>query len=301
MLDDHVDIFFADQVLRALATDLRNAADEIKNLEAEGVTFTDSRLKQLVNRLLWIFSAKLGYFERKKYCSLSHERNKAMNLNSYIGLMGNFYREEKTANGIVLIETSDESNADLIIPNSDYVLTLDADSVLLREYCSRLVYFLEQPQNSRVAVVQTPYSSFRGAPSRLERLSGATTDIQHILHQGMSHYNAAFWIGANAVIRKTALADIVETEIVGGFEIKRFVQDHTVIEDTESSIDLALHDWEVVNYPERLSYSATPPDFAHLLYSACVGQTADYSSFQNYFVCVRSGRTKVTHFPVSPS
>ena len=32
-------------------------------------------------------------FERKQYVSLSHEANKAMNLNSYIGLMGGRYRE----------------------------------------------------------------------------------------------------------------------------------------------------------------------------------------------------------------
>lgn len=67
------------------------------------------------------------------------------------------------------------------------------------------------------------------------------------------------------MIRKKALEDIVETEFVGGFEIKRFVQDHTVIEDTESSIDIALRDWRLVNYPERLSYSATPPDFGSLV------------------------------------
>ena len=67
------------------------------------------------------------------------------------------------------------------------------------------------------------------------------------------------------MIRKAALDDIVETETVGGFTVKRFVQDRTVIEDTESSIDLGAHGWTLVNYPERLSYSATPPDFGSLV------------------------------------
>ncbi len=40
--------------------------------------------------------------------------------------------------------------------------------------------------------------------------------------------------------------------------------DRTVIEDTESSLDLAIHGWRLLNYPERLSYSATPPDFGSL-------------------------------------
>jgi cellulose synthase/poly-beta-1,6-N-acetylglucosamine synthase-like glycosyltransferase len=81
----------------------------------------------------------------------------------------------------------------------------------------------------------------------------------------MSFYGATFWVGANAVIRKRALEDIVETRMVGGFEIKRYVQDRTVIEDTESSIDLGTHGWTLRNYPERLSYSATPPDFGSLI------------------------------------
>ena len=38
------------------------------------------------------FRAELTSFERKQYVSLSHEPNKAMNLNSYIGLMGGSYR-----------------------------------------------------------------------------------------------------------------------------------------------------------------------------------------------------------------
>lgn len=265
IIEDHVDVFFAEQVLEALATDLRHSGKEII-VNYEDIThLSKDRLEQLCNRLIWIFGAKLDLFERKRYISLSHELNKAMNLNSYIGLMGGYYKKEETPEGTLLLPTKNKKDADLQIPDTDFVLTLDADSILLRDYCSRLVYFLQQSDNADVAVVQTPYSSFRGAPSRLERLSGATTDIQHIIHQGMSHYNATFWVGANAVIRKKALEDIVEKEFIGGFEIKRYVQDHTVIEDTESSIDLALHDWRLVNYPERLSYSATPPDFGSLV------------------------------------
>jgi cellulose synthase/poly-beta-1,6-N-acetylglucosamine synthase-like glycosyltransferase len=179
--------------------------------------------------------------------------------------MGGSYRQEETPDGTVLIPVENPQHGNFIVPDSDFLLTLDADSMLLREYCLRLVYFLQQPNNARVAVTQTPYSSFRGAPTRIERLAAATTDIQHILHQGMSYYGATFWVGANAVIRKKALEDIAETEYIGGFKVRRFIQDRTVIEDTESSVDLGLHGWSLVNYPERLSYSATPPDFGSLI------------------------------------
>lgn len=263
--DDHVDTFFNEQVLRGLADELSLVGDALLASADEGVRLPTDRIEQLYRRLSWIFSSEIKVFERKQYASLSHEANKAMNLNSYIGLMGGSYKTVATPEGPALMPVERASEGDFAVPDSDFLLTLDADSILLRDYCLRLVYFLQQPDNARVAVTQTPYSSFRGAATRIERLAAATTDIQHILHQGMSFYGATFWVGANAVIRKRALEDIAENEWIGGFEIKRYIQDRTVIEDTESSIDLALHGWTLVNYPERLSYSATPPDFGSLI------------------------------------
>ncbi|MCX7521481.1 glycosyltransferase family 2 protein [Microbacterium sp. STN6] len=264
-VEDHVDRFFVDQILAAPAEELRMTALALETATAEGETLSLERIRQLYRRLISTFTAEVTVFERKKYVSVSHEANKAMNLNAYIGLMGRDYIEEQTPQGVVLRATSRRAEADLLVPDSEFVLTLDADSLLLREYCLRLVHLLQQPGNERVAVTQTPYSSFRGAATRIERLAGATTDIQHILHQGMSQYNATFWVGANAVIRKSALEDIVEVGYERGFEVRRYVQDRTVIEDTESSIDLGTHGWTLVNYPERLSYSATPPDFGSLV------------------------------------
>jgi cellulose synthase/poly-beta-1,6-N-acetylglucosamine synthase-like glycosyltransferase len=264
-LDDHVDEFFVSQVLGGLASELTITADALSAAADAGQTPSQDRMFELYRRLAWTFNAELATFERKKYASLSHDANKAMNLNAYIGLMGGAFMEERSPAGTVLRSSTNRQEADLVVPDSTFLLTLDADSILLREYCLRLVYLLEQPENARVAVTQTPYSSFRGAGTRIERLAGATTDIQHLIHQGMSHYGAAFWVGANAVIRKSALEDIVERETIGGFEIKRYVQDRTVIEDTESSIDLGTHGWSIINYPERLSYSATPPDFGSLI------------------------------------
>lgn len=265
-IEDHVDVFFANQVLRELAKELSLTGEALAVSYEKGAQISNDRIIQLCQRLVWIFKVELEIFERKRYVSLSHEPNKAMNLNSYIGLMGRTYKQEETPSGIILTPIKKKhKKSDIVIPDSEFILTLDADSILLRDYCLRLVYFLQQKNNADVAVVQTPYSSFRGALSRIERLSGATTDIQYLVHQGMSYHNSTFWVGANAVIRKRALEDIVEKEWIGGFKIKKYIQDHTVIEDTESSIDLAINNWRLVNYPERLSYSATPPDFGSLV------------------------------------
>ncbi|WP_404472994.1 glycosyltransferase family 2 protein [Microbacterium aerolatum] len=263
--EDHVDDFFVEEILEGLADDLQSTAVALEMAAAEGTAPSTERVHELYRRLVWIFSAEITSFERKRYASLSHEANKAMNLNAYIGLLGGRFVEHSTPDGVMLRPAPGGAPADLEIPYSDFVLTLDADSLLLRDYCLRLVHFLEQPENANVAVTQTPYSSFRNAPTRIERLAGATTDVQHILHQGMTKYNATFWVGANAVIRMEALDDILEIESVDGIEVRRYVQDRTVIEDTESSVDLMLFGWKLVNYPERLSYSATPPDWGSLV------------------------------------
>ena len=186
-----------------------------------------------------------------------------MNLNSYIGLMGGSYREVATPAGRFLMPAGD-GESDLVVPDPDYVLTIDADSVILPEYCLRLVHLLEREENQKVAVAQSPYSAFPGAATRLERIAGATTDLQHIIHQGMTYHNATFWVGANAILRKRALADIEQIEYKGEFKIYRYISDRTVIEDTESTIDLAADGWTLHNYRERLAYSATPPDFGSL-------------------------------------
>ena len=259
---DHVDRFFTDRVLGVLAADFAEVAGALTTAAESGGVIPRARMLQLHRRLAWTFRGELTWFERKRYASLSQESNKAMNLNSYIGLMGHSFEERQTPQGLNLIPTGNSGS--VVIPDAEYLLTLDADSIILPEYCLRLVYVMTQPDSARLAVIQTPYSAFPGSATRMERLSGATTDLQHIVHQGMSYYGSTFWVGANAVIRKRALDDIVQVEHQGGFEIRRYVMDRTVIEDTESSLDLAVRGWRLLNYPERLSYSATPPDFGSL-------------------------------------
>jgi len=260
---DHIDAFLVNDVLLSLASDFESVASALRDAQAAGAEVSVARLRQLYRRLTWVFGVEMTSFERKLYASLSHEPNKAANLNSYLGLMGGRYREAETPGGRVLLPVRGDDFT-LDIPDPDYVLTLDADSTLLPEYCLRLVAFMERPENADVGVVQTPYSAYRGAPTRLERLAGASTDLQHMVHQGLTYYGATFWVGANAVLRKAALDTIAAEESYNGFAVRRYIQERTVIEDTESSIDLRLYGWRLENIPERLSYSATPPDFGAL-------------------------------------
>ena len=261
-ITDHTDEFFVNEIVLRLADSFREVRAALLDSAAEGVVLHPQMFRRLYRRLVWTFSVRVSSFERKKYVSLSHEPNKAMNLNSYLGLMGGTYHEIQTVGGTALVPA--RPGTGWAIPNPDFVVTLDADSVLLPEYCLRLVHLLEQQEYQDMAIAQTPYSAFPGSGTRLERIAGATTDLQHIVHQGLTYYDATFWVGANAVIRKKALDQIAETSYLGDWEIKQYIKDRTVIEDTESTIDMGIHGWRLFNYPERLSYSATPPDFGSL-------------------------------------
>ncbi|MDP9351051.1 MAG: glycosyltransferase family 2 protein [Chloroflexota bacterium] len=215
-------------------------------------------------QLLDLFGVDISSFERRRYVNLSQEPNKAANLNSYIRLIGENFKEVVDGDTRHLVGC-DKASGTLTVPTAEYVVNVDADSILLPEYVSTLIRFMEEPGNERVAVVQTPYSAVPGARTLLERLGGATTDIQYIIHQGFTRYGATFWVGANALIRRAALDDIAYVECERGFEVVTYIKDRTVIEDTESTIDLVTRGWQLHNYPDRLSYSATPPDFGALL------------------------------------
>jgi len=105
-ITDHTDIFFANEVVLRLAKSLRTISAALRDSLAEGVVLSPSQLRRLYRRLAWTFRAELSSFERKRYVSLSHEPNKAMNLNSYIGLMGGTYRAAQTPTGLALVPAS---------------------------------------------------------------------------------------------------------------------------------------------------------------------------------------------------
>lgn len=262
MAMDHTDRFFVEKVLLAPARAHRERAEELRAAQIckrEQAAFEYGRLASL-------FRVEVSVFERKRYLNLSHEANKAMNLNSYIGLLGKSFSEIATAQGLFLHEVDAiGSEVSFTIPDAEYVVTLDADSLLMPGYVKKLVHHMEQAENRLVAVAQTPYTAVPGAPGWLERVAGSTTDIQYLVHQGSAFFSAAYWVGANAVLRKSALDHICSETEERGHRIHRYIQDRTVIEDTESTLDLIERSWEIHNYPERLAYSATPPDFGAVL------------------------------------
>ena len=93
-VEDHVDEFFVDLVLMGLARELRLVLLGLNAALAQQTSPPRSRIEELYLRLTWIFNVSTETFERKKYASLSHEANKAMNLNAYISLMGHTWQRK---------------------------------------------------------------------------------------------------------------------------------------------------------------------------------------------------------------
>ncbi|MFN8620570.1 MAG: glycosyltransferase family 2 protein [Chloroflexota bacterium] len=259
---DHTDRLFVAEILAGPAAALEARATAIA---AAPAAWTRDGLRADLRRLATLFRVESTSFERKAVANLPHEPNKAMNLNAYLSILGGRWTAVPRPGGIHLEPATAASDATLVVPPARYVVTLDADSLLAPGYIPRLVALMEEPGNERVAVAQTPYSAIPDATSAMERVAGATTDVQYLVHQGFTRFNATFWVGANALIRWDALRDLEATETERGHAVKRYIHDRTVIEDTESSVDLADKGWRLVNLPERLSYSATPPDFGALL------------------------------------
>ena len=261
---DHTTRHFGALVFARHRDLLRPIAQELsRRLGDETITPDD-----IARHYAWLvdqFRVEITVFERKRYVNLAHEPNKAANLNSYLGLMGASVQPEWTGDGLALVPCETDAPRVLNVPDPDYVITLDADSLLAPDYARRLTAIMEAPENGRLAVAQTPYSAIPGAPGVIERIAGATTDIQYIVHQGFTWVGATFWVGANALLRKRALDDIRTEERERGYTVPRFIQNRTVIEDTESSLDLVMRGWRLHTEPQRLAYSATPPDFGALL------------------------------------
>jgi len=262
---DHTDDLFIKKVFQEPAAHYRHHAETIATLSLPA-----RKLKQhLLSEYAFIegmFNTDITFLQRKAFSNLPHEPNKAMNINSYISLMGGSYIIESDGRKKKLdpLQAGSTQKADLHIPTSDYIITLDADSIIDHWYAATLAEIMQRPENDRVAVAQTPYSAIPGTKNPLERAAGATTDIQYIIHQGFTKFGATYWVGANALLRKTALDDISEP-IPGETLVRQYIQDRTVIEDTESSIDLVDKDWTLYNHPQRLAYSATPNDYGSLL------------------------------------
>src|SRR5262249_30603346 len=91
---DHSDRLFVELTFLLESRRFQGRTDELMNRTDAGkldVTMLHAEYRRLARR----FDVTLTSFERKRYANLSHEPNKAMNLNSYLGLIPGCSREPR--------------------------------------------------------------------------------------------------------------------------------------------------------------------------------------------------------------
>ena len=264
-VQDHTDALFVERILREPARAHRGRGRQLAERGQERAT-TGSRSEPMrdYQRLASLFSAQLSSFERKRFVNLSHVANKSMNLNSYFALIGRHFQVALRADGAHL-EECDPASAQLDVPDADYVLSLDADSLIMSDYALRLSAILRKPGSRRIGIIQSPHRAIPGSRRLLQRVAGSQSTVNRLTSQGSTYFGASFWVGSNALFRRAALEEIHEVVQERGFAIKKYIRDRTLVEDTESTIDFLAHGWVVYNYPDPLAYSATPPDFGSLI------------------------------------
>ena len=187
-----------------------------------------------------------------------------MNLNSYIGLMGGRYASARRSRGTRAAARAPATAVDLDVPDPDYVLTLDADSVLLPEYCLRLVL------PARAAGVRAR----RGRPDAVQRVP--RRGDPHRADRRRHHRPPAHRPPGHDALRR----DLLGRRQRGAAQAR--ARRHRRDRARRRLPDPPLHPgphghrghrverrprlkgWTLHNYPERLSYSATPPDFGSL-------------------------------------
>ena len=201
---DHADAFLVDEVVLAPRRRPRRPTPRPCATHRRGrAEISAARMRQLYRRLVWIFRAELIEL-----------RAQALRLALARAEQGDEPQQLHRPDGRPLPRSARPPAARSTFRCAAATFDLDGPRPRLRAHARRRQHaaagvlpaarrlHASSPRTPTSRSSQTPYSAYRGAPTRLERIAGATTDLQHIVHQGMTHYGATFWVGANAVLRK---------------------------------------------------------------------------------------------------
>lgn len=139
----------------------------------------------------------------------------------------------------------------------DLVLILDCDHIPMRSFLQETVGFF---QNPKVALVQTPHWFYNPDPFERNLMTAGEVPVGNelfykVLQKGNDFWNAAFFCGSAAVIRRDYVLEI------GG------IATETVTEDCHTSLRLHSLGYETVYYDKIMVAGLAPEKF-----SSYVGQ-----------------------------
>jgi cellulose synthase (UDP-forming) len=144
----------------------------------------------------------------------------------------------------------------LLHSKGDLVVVFDADHAPAREFLKETVGFFNH--DPKLFLVQTPHffinpdplernlSTFTRMPSEYEMFYG-------IIQQGLDKWNAAFFCGSAAVLRRTAL------EQAGGFA------GSSITEDCETALELHAAGWNSIYINKPMIAGLQPETFASFI------------------------------------
>ncbi len=140
--------------------------------------------------------------------------------------------------------------------DGEFVAIFDADHVPGRSFLTKTLGFFSDP---RVAFVQTPqdfYNLDSFQHRKHKRLNFVWTEQSlffRVIQRGKDYWNAAFFCGSCAVIRRSAL------DSIDGFATG------TITEDLHTSIRLHKRGFKSVYYPESLAFGVAPDSIREFL------------------------------------
>src|SRR5579875_1870823 len=142
-------------------------------------------------------------------------------------------------------------NAALARTDGEFVVVLDADFIALPQLLERTLGHFERDE--RLALVQLPQTFYN--VDSIQHVDPRSPSSWHeqslfydVIQPGKNRWNAAFWCGSPAVLRRAAL------ESIGG------VATSTVTEDILTSMRLHAAGWRTLYHDEVLAVGVAPGD-----------------------------------------
>ena len=271
-------MFFQSRVIAPLHNRLIHLAQQITLSpgSSDAVPLSRAQAHRIFVALRQLFVLNLTVFQRKLCPNLSHERTKAMNLNSCVNAL--FDPALVTASCSSCSQKSPSSvcpEHEFLMRFSqtpDYFLVLDADSFLHPDYLSLALrrFHSSLDASEDLALVQCHFSGITEHGSQLSKYAGLSTDALRNSYFYLSKCKSGFWSGTNGLFHVGRLLACARRHVASNpsQNLPRWLEffcSKTPIEDTGTTMKLALHGLRSECLARQLSWSESPSSFASLI------------------------------------
>jgi len=143
-------------------------------------------------------------------------------------------------------------NHALLHSTGEFIVTLDADHVPAPDLIEEIIGFFRDEQTALVQTAQDFYNldSYQHKMNQQKRAGWQQQELfYNVLQPGKDRYNAAFYCGSPAMLRRAAL------ETIGGFATE------TITEDMHTGLRLQKDKWRVIYHNKTLALGLAPQTY----------------------------------------